>query len=296
MSEAELKTTALFQWFGSNRLLAKEVGRELDGCEWVGIPFAGGMCELAHIKARSLVVNDLHREAVNCASVVADPELGPQLYRRLRRLPFHPDVLARAQENCRSREVGRGSGLFHSEAEADFQARPAFLRLAWAEDYFVSVWMGRGGHAGTAGEYNGSLSARWDAGGGDSAVRFRSATTGLPTWRRIMSRCTFLTMDALEFIASIKDRQGHGIYCDAPFPGPGDGYKHTFSEANHRQLARELSRYGQTRVCCRFYDHPLVCELYPESRWTWRRLSGGKDRANKEKPEVLLLNGPSYAV
>ena len=34
--------------------------RLLDGCEWVGIPFAGGMSEVPHIKAHTVVVNDLH--------------------------------------------------------------------------------------------------------------------------------------------------------------------------------------------------------------------------------------------
>ena len=38
--------TALAPWFGSNRTLAENVGRALAGCEWVGVPFAGGMCEL----------------------------------------------------------------------------------------------------------------------------------------------------------------------------------------------------------------------------------------------------------
>jgi hypothetical protein len=47
------------------------------------------------------------------------------------------------------------------------------------------------------------------------------------------------------------------------------------------------------RVVCRFYDHPLVRELYPEQRWTWRHLAGGRKQTNGDAPEVLLLNGPS---
>lgn len=41
-----MKITALSPWFGSNRMLASEVGKHLTGCKWVGIPFCGGLAEL----------------------------------------------------------------------------------------------------------------------------------------------------------------------------------------------------------------------------------------------------------
>lgn len=91
----------LASWFGSNRTLAEHVGTALEGCEWVGIPFAGGMSEVVHITARSLQVNDLHRHLINLAMVAADVGLGPRLYRRLRRSIFHPEVLEAAQQHCR---------------------------------------------------------------------------------------------------------------------------------------------------------------------------------------------------
>lgn len=64
--------SCLAPWFGSNRMLAHEVGRALSGCEWVGIPFAGGMAELPQIRARTIVANDLHKHIINLAEVVAD--------------------------------------------------------------------------------------------------------------------------------------------------------------------------------------------------------------------------------
>ena len=93
-------------WFGSNRLLAGVVGQALDGCEWVGVPFAGGMAELLQIGARTMAVNDLHRHVVNLARVMADERLGPRLYRVLRRQVFHPDVLAEAQATAAAAEPG----------------------------------------------------------------------------------------------------------------------------------------------------------------------------------------------
>jgi hypothetical protein len=47
-------------------------------------------------------------------------------------------------------------------------------------------------------------------------------------------------------------------------------------------------------VVCRFYDHPLIHEIYPEGRWTWRRLVGRK-QSNAEASELLVINGPSQA-
>jgi hypothetical protein len=39
-------------------MIAPLVGRELAGCKWVGVPFAGGMSEIAEIDARSIAVNE----------------------------------------------------------------------------------------------------------------------------------------------------------------------------------------------------------------------------------------------
>jgi DNA adenine methylase len=40
----------------------------------------------------------------------------------------------------------------------------------------------------------------------------------------------------------------------------------------------------------RYYDHPLVRELYPEREWAWHHPEGGRTQANKAAPEVLLVN------
>jgi DNA adenine methylase len=263
--------TALAPWFGSNRLLAHRVGELLEGCNWVGIPFAGGMSELAYITARTIVVNDLHRHVINLATIAAHPMLGPKLYRRLKRIPFHPLSLAEAQAHCREFEPG---------AQADFAAAAA---------YFVASWMGRNGKAGTDDEFSGGLALRWNAGGGDSAVRYRSAVHALVSWRRVFARCTFSALDAFAFLEKCKDAHGHGIYCDPPFPGPGDAYRHKFDERQHGLLAERLQGFTRARVVCRFYDHPLVRELYVQECWEWIELVGRK-QTNEDAPEVLLVN------
>lgn len=267
-----MKVTALAPWFGSNRMLAERVGQELEGCAWVGVPFAGGMCELAHIRARTLAVNDKHRHVMNLATRVAYDASG--LARQLARMPFHPDALLEAQEFCRLVEAN------------GFQDTDSF---EWAKYYFVCCWMGRSHKSGINDEFNGGLSIRWNANGGDSAVRYRSAVKSLAAWQRVMRRCTFTTMDCFDFLDRCEDSGTHGIYCDPPFPGPGDRYKHRFSESEQRRLAKRLAQFRIARVVCRFYDHPLIREIYQEPKWTWRNLNG-RTQANTEAPEVLIVS------
>lgn len=282
--EPRMKTTALVPWFGSNRMLGHTVGEELRGCKWVGVPFAGGMCELAHIKASTIVVSDLHRHVINLAMTVANENRRHALVCELSSLPFHPDTLKYAQSHCEEME----------RAGWDFGERSCQIDQRWALNYFTCCWMGRSAKAGTEGEFSGGLPVRWNANGGDSNTRFRSAVASLEAWGEIMRRCNFVVMDVFEFLERFDDQPGHGLYCDPPFPGPGDDYKHKFTIEQHRRLAKRLGEFSKGRVVCRFYDHPLIRELYPEGRWTWRRQKGRK-QTNEASPEVLIINGPSYA-
>lgn len=268
---------ALAPWFGSNRMLAEQVGVAVGPCQWAGVPFLGGAAELAHLKARTIVANDLHWGVINLAIVVAHPELGSKLRRRLKALPFHAEVLRRAQAYC-----------------CDLAA-VEMPDLEFAVAYFVACWMGRSAKAGTDAEFSGSLPMRWDGAGGDSAVRYRSAAESLRAWARILARVNFTCMDAFDFLAKCKDAEGHAIYCDPPFPGPGDAYRFKFTFDDHRRLAATLAGFRDARVVCRFYDHPLVRELYPESRWRWTTPLGGRKQSNAEAPEVLLVNRPGPA-
>lgn len=272
-----MKTTALTPWFGSNRLLSRKPAELLAGCEWVGVAFAGGCCEVPHFDARTVLVNDLHRHLINLAQVAADPQMGPALIRRLRRVFFSAETLANAQAVCE---------------EIDAGGDPLSL-LDWAEAYFVTAWMSRSGAAGTDREFKAGLSVRWDAGGGDSVVRFRSAVESLRDWRKVLAKCTFTNLDVFDFLTRVQDKPRHGVYLDPPFPGPGDAYRHQFTEDKHVRLAANLETFEHARVVCRFYDHPLVRDLYPTDRWTWHHPVGGRTQANKAAPEVLLVNQPT---
>jgi site-specific DNA-adenine methylase len=240
------------------------------------------MSEVPYIKARTIVLNDVHRHIINAAYIAAHPQLGPKMYRRLRRLPFDQELLDQSRQHCILRE--------RSATDADPSSDlPEDERLQWACAYFSTCWMGRSAKAGTTDEFKGGLPLRWNAGGGDSAVRYHNAVLSLPAWRRTLRRCNFSTLDFRKFLAKCKDAPRHGIYSDSPFPDAGDTYKHDFTREDHRDLAKLLAQYKLSRIVVRFYDHPLVRELYPESIWQWQRIDGGRDQANQETPEVLLI-------
>ena len=274
--------TALAPWFGSNHTLGKHVGAALGGCDWVGVPFAGGMAGLKWITARTLAVNDLHKLIINMARVVARQKMGAELYRRLRRKVFHPDELAEAQLRA---------STYLSDSTLWETSQP---NLDAAEAYFVCAWMARSGQAGTKNELKAGLASRWEAGGGDSVVRFRSATRALLDWRRILSRAQFDGRCAFAFLADCKDAPKHGVYCDPPFPGPGTAYKHNCGKAEadqrawHAKLRDALLRFKKTKIVCRFYSHPTVSRLYPGDEWEWRSFTGRK-ASNADAPELLLI-------
>jgi len=266
------KITALAPWYGSNRMLAPIVGERLKGCRWVGVPFAGGMSELRCIDAPTLLVNDLHKHVINLARCVGSIDIVVELASRLSRTAFHPDQL----------EVSR---RFVYECQRVFD--PYDIEAAF--HYFVCCWMGRSGLAGTDDEFKGGLPIRWTSSGGDSNVRYRSAIKSLVAWSRIMRRCNFTVMDFRDFLGKCKDQPQHGIYCDAPFPDAGDSYRHKFTEQDHRVLRDTLALYDETLVLIRYRDHPLIRELYPQSRWNWEHLDG-RNSANNSTPEVLISN------
>jgi len=198
---------------------------------------------------------------------------------------FHPDKLKLAQFRCEALEQAMSDradlvGLLDPDVVPLDASKP---NLQWAVDYFVSAWMSRSGSAGCDGEFNSGLALRWSSNGGDSAVRFRNAVDSLPAWRKVLRKCSFTTMDALKFLERCQDQKGHAIYCDPPFPGPGDRYRHKVDEAFQRDLSAAVSRFTVSRVAMRFYDHPLIRHLYPESRWKWL-CAIGRNSANGATP------------
>lgn len=272
------KVTALFPVFGGNRTNAERPGELLGKCDWIGIPFAGGMPEVPYMQARSIVVNDLHRHIVNCARACRDYSAGMVEY--LEQTIFHPDSLQRAQEYCQKIE------LFARVPDADIKAEVEGYNgchFGAAVNYFVTQWMGRSGNGSTDKEFTGNLSTRWNANGGDSNTRFRSATNAIHDFAREFRRCCFTCLDFRKFLESVSDEAGTGLYCDPPWPDAGEQYLHKFTDQDQRDLAENLDSFQEARIVMRFGEHPLIRELYPErDGWEWIEASGRTQGNNKQ--------------
>ena len=267
-----MAVSALIPWYGSDRMIVDGVGEQLVDCEWVGIPCAGGMAAAKKLKARTIVINDVHRHSINLGRVIQNKELKDRLLADVSCLPFHPDVLTEAQRKAADFSMKLGDA-------PNYEA---------GLNYFIAVWMGRSATAGTPGELRGKLALRWNAGGGDSAVRFRSGIEAIEAFYEVFLTATFSTLDIFEFLEMVHDKKRHGLYVDPPWPGPGDKYRHTFPEADHVRLSLRLLEFDNVRVVVRYGDHPKIRELYPETRWK-RVVTTGRDQANGDKPEFLLV-------
>lgn len=274
----DMKQNRLVPWFGSDAMEAPRIARPLDGCTWVGIPFAGGMSIVPHLKARSIVVNDIHRHVMNLAVVLSIPKYRQRMAETLPDLIYHPDVLAEAQRFCIEMERG---GFDFSNCSQEANER-------WAVNYFICSWMGRSAVAGKKGEFKGKLPIRWSASGGDSNTRFRSAIESIDAWSATMQRCNFSCLDFREFLKECKDIPENGGYFDAPWVVDGKEYKHSFNEKDHRDLARLLSEFKKMRIVVRYGDAPLIRELYPADCWDWTEAES-RTGGNSAKAEVLII-------
>lgn len=271
------KSERLLPWFGSNSENAADAGVMLRGCRWVGIPFGGGMSEVPYIEARQILVNDRHRHVINLCCVLQDDAKRQWLIEQADAMPYHPDMLATAQRKA----------LEFADAMERGETLKSGHEAALA--YFVACWMGRGGKAGTAAEFDGELPIRWNANGGGSNRRYRTAIEALDVWGEAFRRCEFVCLDGFEFLAKCRDEPETGLYVDAPWPDAGEEYRHRFGEADQRRLAEVLRGFGQSRVVLRFGEHPLIRELYREADgWVWHPLTS-RNQANRVKPEFLIV-------
>jgi len=145
------KIKAIAPWFGGKRTLAPTIVEELGPHRSYWEPFCGSMAVLlAKPKSSHEHVNDLHRELVNLARVIADDDLGPKLYRRLRRTLLSEDMYRQLVSEPTPEDA-----------------------LDQAYRYFVISWFGRNGVSGTPSYNSTAFAVRWTPGGGHGVILCR---------------------------------------------------------------------------------------------------------------------------
>lgn len=278
-----MKIKALAPWFGAKRNLAPKIVEQLGPHSAYWEPFCGSMAVLlAKPECRMETVNDLHGDLINLAHVLQDSQLGPRLYRRLRR-------------------SWMDESLYGKCWEAIHMGEPNGIDLDRAFAYFVASWLGRNGTSGLGTTRVGrSFAVRFTKNGGHGATRYRSVIDSIPGWRRRMRGITILCRDGFKLVERIEDAGETVVYVDPPYLEKGADYVHDFKGEDHTRLADLLQRFNKTRVVVSYYDHPWLADLYPD--WTKLTYNVSKAMAHQSKRgandtraiEVLLINGPAY--
>jgi DNA adenine methylase len=133
--------------------------------------------------------------------------------------------------------------------------------------------------------------------GHNRAHSLRSATALLSL---VAERMRYVQIECQDFASLIKvyERSRTLFYVDPPYVGCEDYYAVNglplFTEEQHRELSALLNA-TPALVALSYYEHPLVDELYPSSRWrriTWTQPKA-VEKTRKQRQlgsEMLLMN------
>ncbi len=302
------KITAIAPWFGSKRSMGHIIAEELGKYSMLVIPFCGSLAPIFDLEpCANETVNDMHQLLINLARVLAHPKKAEYLYDRTMKTLFSVDLYYQSlqwlEEYDRTMfNPDSSGGSWHQCEEAAYH-------------YLVVSWMGRNGTSGCD-RIIFSPAIRYTPGGGSPSTRWRSVAESIPAWHERLRNLTILCMDAFDLMEKIEDSPKVAIYCDPPYMSETMGtssttYVHSFNEKDnpllgerndHERLALALSRFKKARVVVSYYDHPRLDRLYPG--WTKRlcykqknlHVQNRRGVGKCEAPEVLMINGPSYAV
>lgn len=292
-----MKIKALAPWFGGKRTLTPTIIQEIGSHKAYWEPLCGGISViLQKERCRLECINDLHGDITNLAMVIASPA-AEKLYERCVRTLYSEGVFEASK-------AAIAAGLLNCAINPDHVDDE---NVARAFHYLVLSWMGRNGAAGTA-RINYQFTMRYTGNGGDSATRWVNVTSSIPAWHDRLRGVIISRKDVFELLEKIDDAEGTAIYLDPPYLEEGDSYKHSFTTGggmfgdDHQRMAELVKRLKRARVVISYYDHPRLHELY--DGWTFRDCAMNKalhvqNKRGAEKsiaPEVLIINGPSYAV
>lgn len=259
-----MKTQSALPWFGSDSEVAEQLAALLDHCRHVTIPFCGGLGILPYLKAKAIVSNDKHEEAINfyrCASGVYGNQPQGILFERCRHTLSHPSEMSLALSGLDQSNVGR----------------------AWA--FWAICWLGRKGKGGTKSQ-GGKPSIRRTASGGSNASRIKAAAEDLPEWAKHFTRCEWENVCFREQLPNVADNKDCGLYVDAPWDGPGEGYLHGFKEQDHCDLHDLLERFTQTSIVVRYGDTQFIRDLYDD----WEIIEAeSATQTNEVKGELWII-------
>lgn len=300
------KITGLAPWFGGKRAMASMIVDQVcwrDGKPWTPAYFAepffgSGAVSFAMPNVPAHIINDLHRDLINLACVLASGR--------------GEELLSSCQRTMTCEHLYKESIRLIESVPTDLQPSPVDApsdeHLEWAWAFVVSSWLGANGQIGLI-DTGIRFAKRWGPGGGDPATRLRSYAESMPMLMERLRRFTIHNQDAIELIGKIQDTPKTALYIDSPYldaTRTSGKYLHDFSDAggatmfgvpdDHQRLADALNRFEHARVVVSYEDHPRLSELYPSPKWTKLVIDRPKNLstptgAPSRVSEVLIVNG-----
>ncbi len=125
------------------------------------------------------------------------------------------------------------------------------------------------------------------------AVGYHNA---ISLFKMIARRLRDVQIECLDFedVIRLYEAPNCLLYCDPPYKDAEGYYDTVFTDDDHRRLAALLNA-TPAQVALSYYPHPLIDELYPESRWrrvTWKTHKSVEvtTEERQEATEMLLCN------
>lgn len=295
---------AIAPWFGGKRAMAPMIVEQI--CWQNGTPMKPGIfvepfcgscaVSIAMPEISTHIVNDLHRDLINLARVLISNR-GDELIAKCKRVMCSGDIFTLTHDRCV--ELSRCTDVADLRDVTGDQ-------FEWAFCYLVSIWLGKGGIAGTSDASTKAFASRYGPNGGSPAVRWFTLVRSLASLRQRMRTLVIEHQCGIGLIDKVQDTPRTAIYCDSPYikeTRVHGEYRHEFVDDgggllfgksdDHDRLALALSRFKQARIVVSYEDHPRLNALY--RGWTKIEIDRPKNMSNtgnrERVREVLLING-----
>lgn len=320
---------AIVPWFGGKRTMAPDIVVELGKHTQYFEPFCGSMAVLfAKEQSQKETVNDLHGDLINLARVLQDRDAAEALYQRLGRTLFSEGLLdqARVELDVVSSQVAIENESVEPSPTACDRAYWYFL-ASWMGrngtagtariDYQIAVRWTKGGGSPTVRFRNAVESIPWWHERLQNVVILRRDAFDIlnrfEDCKETAIYCDPPYADETRSKGAIKNGRGgkylhefnHG-HAFVPSILDSDlcnkcGKPKSEHVTDHERLVACLNEYKHARIVVSYYDSPRIRELY--KGWTFvsharqkhLHAQNGRGARPKEAPEVLIVNGPSYA-
>lgn len=198
--------------------------------------------------------NDTDSDLVNLFQVLRDPDRVVHLWWELLNTPYAREEFREAIASTK-----------HAAEDPVIRAAQFVIRCR------MRFGGGIPGKARSDTDRSWGISHRCNRGMNDIVSKWLSTMLELP---RVHRRLATVVIDHQDAARCVKQWDGPStlFYVDPPYVGTENYYQGGFKLEDHGRLAEALNA-AAGRVVLSYYPHPILRQLYPSTRWHWRRVA-----------------------